>query len=83
MIVPAAKKELIATTQKEVVRIDEMYQNGLITEGERYNMIIDQWTATTEQVAAAMLEEMALSLGKTAGPYDDWFNEVTRPQFKR
>jgi hypothetical protein len=30
-----------------------------------------------------VLEETALSLGKTAGPYDDWFNEVTRPQFKR
>ena len=30
-----------------------------------------------------VLEEMAVSLGKTAGPYDDWFNEVSRPQFKR
>ena len=30
-----------------------------------------------------VLEDMALSLGKTAGAYDDWFNEVTRPQFKR
>ena len=59
MVVPAAKHALIGTAQKEVMRIDEMYQNGLITEGERYNMIIDQWTSTTEEVSAAMLEEMA------------------------
>jgi len=69
MIVPAAKKELIATTEKEVVRIDEMYQNGLITEGERYNMIIDQWTATTERVSAAMLEEMAKNEQGFSGIY--------------
>ncbi len=59
MVIPASKQALIAAAQKEVTRIDEMYQNGLITEGERYNMIIDQWTGTTEQVAAAMLEEMS------------------------
>ena len=59
MVVPSSKKTLIDTAQKEVNRIDDMYQNGLITAGERYNMIIDQWTNTTEQVAAAMLEEMA------------------------
>ena len=58
MVIPSTKQVLIEAAQKEVTRIDEMYQNGLITEGERYNMIIDQWTGTTEQVAAAMLEEM-------------------------
>ena len=35
-----------------------MYQNGLITEGERYNKIIDEWTATTEAVSSAMLKCM-------------------------
>jgi DNA-directed RNA polymerase subunit beta' len=59
MTVPAEKKELLAKAEAEVERIDEMYQNGLITEGERYNKIIDEWTTTTEAVAAAMLEGMA------------------------
>ncbi len=59
MLVPVEKKELIATAQKEVERIDEMYQNGLITEGERYNMVIDEWTRTTEAVTAEMLKTMA------------------------
>ncbi len=59
MLIPEEKKELIAAAMKEVARIDEMYQNGLITEGERYNKVIDQWTATTDAVSAAMLKRMA------------------------
>ncbi len=58
MIVPDEKKNLIKVAQEEVERIDEMYQNGLITEGERYNKIIDQWTSTTEAVSEAMLERI-------------------------
>ena len=59
MVVPPEKHALIERTQKEVRRIDDMYQNGLITEGERYNMIIDHWTTCTEDVAAAMIDAMA------------------------
>ncbi|NIA12778.1 MAG: DNA-directed RNA polymerase subunit beta' [Nitrospiraceae bacterium] len=59
MIVPEQKEPLIEAAQKEVFAIDEMYQNGLITAGERYNKIIDQWTTTTEEVASAMLDGMA------------------------
>jgi DNA-directed RNA polymerase subunit beta' len=59
MVIPPEKKEMIEQAQAEVERIDEMYQNGLITEGERYNKIIDQWTTTTEAVSAAMLRRMA------------------------
>jgi DNA-directed RNA polymerase subunit beta' len=59
MIVPPEKTALVDKAQGEVERIDEMYQNGLITEGERYNKIIDEWTSTTEEVSAAMLKRMA------------------------
>jgi DNA-directed RNA polymerase subunit beta' len=58
MIIPPEKVELLEKARAEVERIDEMYQNGLITEGERYNKIIDEWTRTTEDVAAAMLKRM-------------------------
>ncbi|MBI2433104.1 MAG: DNA-directed RNA polymerase subunit beta' [Candidatus Hydrogenedentes bacterium] len=58
MVIPPEKKELIDKAQQTVERIDEMYQNGLITEGERYNKIIDEWTTTTEAVSAAMLKHM-------------------------
>jgi len=59
MLVPTEKKNLIEAARNEVMRIDEMYQNGLITEGERYNKVIDQWTSTTEAVSAAMLKQMS------------------------
>ena len=55
MLIPDSKATLVDKAQAEVERIDEMYQNGLITEGERYNKIIDQWTTTSESVAAEML----------------------------
>ena len=59
MVIPEEKKTLIEAAEKEVARIDEMYQNGLITEGERYNKVIDQWTTTTDSVSASMLKHMA------------------------
>ncbi|GMU92477.1 MAG: DNA-directed RNA polymerase subunit beta' [Candidatus Hydrogenedentota bacterium] len=59
MLIPVEKKQLIEQAKQEVARIDEMYQNGLITEGERYNKVIDQWTTTTEAVSSAMLKAMA------------------------
>ncbi len=58
MLMPENKNELILEAQEAVAGIDEMYQNGLITEGERYNKIIDLWTETTEDVSSAMLSAM-------------------------
>lgn len=58
LVVPEAKRELIQRAKDSVARIDEMYQNGLITEGERYNKVIDEWTTATEALTAAMLKEL-------------------------
>ena len=58
MVIPTEKKALIEKAQLNVEKIDDMYQNGLITEGERYNKIIDEWTTTTEEVSAVMLKRM-------------------------
>ncbi|MDX9973134.1 MAG: DNA-directed RNA polymerase subunit beta', partial [FCB group bacterium] len=59
MLIPDDKSALIKAAQAEVGRIDEMYQNGLITEGERYNKVIDQWTTTTESVSSSMMKRMS------------------------
>ena len=69
MTVPPEKPALVDAAQEEVERIDDMYQNGLITEGERYNKIIDEWTRTTELVSAAMLKEMEKSQEGFSGIY--------------
>ena len=56
LVVEAA--QLIQRAKDSVARIDEMYQNGLITEGERYNKVIDEWTTATESLTAAMLKDL-------------------------
>jgi len=58
LIVPQTKADLIKQAKDAVARIDEMYQNGLITEGERYNKVIDEWTTATESLTVAMLKEL-------------------------
>jgi len=58
LVVPEVKRELIQRAKDSVARIDEMYQNGLITEGERYNKVIDEWTTATESLTAAMLKDL-------------------------
>jgi len=57
---PYSKKEqLLSKTEQEVARIDKAYQKGIITEGERYNQIIDRWTHATEWVTKGVMEELA------------------------
>ncbi|MEJ2176747.1 MAG: DNA-directed RNA polymerase subunit beta' [Gammaproteobacteria bacterium] len=60
MVIPASKDALLAVAQKEVVEIQNQYTNGLLTDGERYNKVIDIWTRTSEQVADAMMGELGV-----------------------
>ena len=65
LIVPEAKKELIAETEKQVKEFEQQYQNGLITKGEKYNKVIDIWAACTDKVA----DEMMKNISKTENGY--------------
>ncbi|MFH0765099.1 MAG: DNA-directed RNA polymerase subunit beta' [Calditrichota bacterium] len=56
--VPPEKDALIASAYKRVEEIQSQYENGLITDGERYNMIIDTWTHTTMDVAESMFAHL-------------------------
>jgi DNA-directed RNA polymerase subunit beta' len=56
MLIPAEKKPIIETAEKEVVEIQQQYQSGLVTAGERYNKVVDIWSRTSEQVAKAMID---------------------------
>jgi DNA-directed RNA polymerase subunit beta' len=56
--IPSDKAELLAQAYAEVRDIDEQYQNGLITDGERYNKVIDIWTHITDQVSDVMFEKL-------------------------
>ena len=58
LIVPEAKKELVAETEKQVKEFEQQYQNGLITKGEKYNKVIDIWAACTDKVADEMMKNI-------------------------
>jgi DNA-directed RNA polymerase subunit beta' len=58
IVVPSEKPQLINVAQKAVTQIQKQYKEGIITDGERYNKIIDTWTHATNNVADAMLETL-------------------------
>jgi DNA-directed RNA polymerase subunit beta' len=55
LITPEAKSRIIATAEKEVLRKNKLYQRGIITEGERYNQVLDAWTHAREQITTEMM----------------------------
>jgi DNA-directed RNA polymerase subunit beta' len=56
MTIPLEKKGILAEAEVEVNDIQEQYQNGLVTAGERYNKVVDIWSRTNERIAKAMME---------------------------
>jgi DNA-directed RNA polymerase subunit beta' len=59
MRIPTRKEELIRKAQKNVLEIEKQYAEGLITDGERYNKVVDIWAHLGETVADEMMKEMA------------------------
>jgi DNA-directed RNA polymerase subunit beta' len=59
MLVSPNKHELIAAAEKEVLEIDLQYTSGLVTQGERYNKVVDIWGRTGDVVAKAMMDQLS------------------------
>src|SRR6201997_1796270 len=58
MVVPGEKAGLVRDAEKEVVLVENQYQDGAITHGERYNKIIEIWSKVTERVSDEMFQAM-------------------------
>jgi DNA-directed RNA polymerase subunit beta' len=58
MLVPAEKESLIAAADAEVKEIHDQYVSGLVTQGERYNKVVDIWGRTGDKVADAMMKQL-------------------------
>ena len=58
LIVPEQKHEIIKKSEKEVQRIEDLYMDGVITNGERYNKVISIWEHATMEVAAEMTKTL-------------------------
>jgi DNA-directed RNA polymerase subunit beta' len=56
--IPEEKKEVIAKAKQEVAKVEDQYRKGVITDGERYNKIIDIWTHTTDEVSDLVFKKM-------------------------
>ncbi|OCG22658.1 DNA-directed RNA polymerase subunit beta' [Gilliamella sp. App2-1] len=59
MEIPAKKSQIINEAEIEVAEIQEQFQSGLVTAGERYNKVIDIWAAANERVAKAMMDNLS------------------------
>ncbi len=55
MIIPENKKNIVLQAEKDVLKIQKQYMDGLITDGERYNKVIDIWAQSTEKIATEMV----------------------------
>ena len=58
MVVPSEKEELVRQAEKQVIEVQEQYQEGAITQGERYNKIIEIWSKVTDRVSEEMFKAM-------------------------
>ena len=60
MVVPAEKTEILAEAEAEVKNFQEQYASGLITNGERYNKVVDIWSHTNDRIAKAMMDKISV-----------------------
>ena len=70
MVVPAEKHDIVDEAEAEVKHIQEQYSSGLLTDGERYNKVVDIWTRSSENIANKMMDNLGFdevedSEGKT------------------
>jgi len=60
MIIPEHKKRIVTQADKDVLKIQKQYMDGLITDGERYNKVVDIWAQATEKIASEMLKGISM-----------------------
>jgi DNA-directed RNA polymerase subunit beta' len=58
IVIPEQKTKLVAAADREVKEIQDQYSSGLVTNGERYNKVVDIWSRANDQVAKAMMEKL-------------------------
>jgi DNA-directed RNA polymerase subunit beta' len=58
LITPSSKSKIIGEAEREVLKKNKLYQRGIITEGERYNQVLDVWTHAREKITTEMMSEL-------------------------
>ena len=65
MIIPEAKKDIVADTRKKITEVEGQFNKGIITEGERKNKVIDLWTGATDRIAKEVFAKLEANDGRT------------------
>jgi len=60
MKIPVTKDDQLAKAESAVLEVEQQYRDGLITDGEKYNKIVDIWSRSTDDVANEMMQEMSV-----------------------
>jgi DNA-directed RNA polymerase subunit beta' len=79
MVVPEDKGDILSSAEAEVKEIQDQYSSGLVTDGERYNKVVDIWSRTNDQVAKAMMDKLGSEIVKDAKGKDveqESFNSI-------
>jgi len=64
LVIPKDKVEIVAQAEDEVSKIQAQYSSGLVTQGERYNKVVDIWSRTNDLVAKAMMTQLSTEMTK-------------------
>ncbi len=67
MLIPDAKWEIVGDTRAQVKEFEQQYMDGLITQGEKYNKVVDAWSKCSDLVADAMMGEISATRKDDAG----------------
>ncbi|MCL4189973.1 MAG: DNA-directed RNA polymerase subunit beta', partial [Rhodobacteraceae bacterium] len=59
MLIPGSKWEIVNQTREQVKEFEQQYMDGLITQGEKYNKVVDAWSKCSDAVAAAMMQDIS------------------------
>ena len=75
MVVPASKWKIVETTRDLAKEFEQQYNDGLITQGEKYNKVVDAWSKSTDKIAEEMMREIS-STKKDATGRDMQVNSI-------
>ncbi len=81
MEIPKQKWDVVNAAREEVAEIENQYTEGLITDGERYNKVVDIWANATEEVAGQMTEDISTEVFKDPESDDEVVSKSFNPVF--
>src|SRR5580700_10765939 len=76
MVVPASKRKIVEDTREQVKDFEQQYNDGLITQGEKYNKVVDAWSKCTEKIAEAMMREISATKPAAEKGAEDQVNSI-------